>query len=104
MNMQMYQRIIDTDGKIFTVKFFKRSNSELRVMNCRLGVKKDLKGDGPKYDAFSKGLITVYDMQAKGYRNINMECVISITIGGKEIMNENLVEDIRKQLFNVNNR
>lgn len=61
-------------GKIFTVKFLKKDGSE-RVMNCRLGVVKHLKG-GEK--TLTPNYICVYDMQAQGYRSINPDTVISV--------------------------
>jgi len=63
--------INNTKGKIFTVNFIKKDGS-LRKMNCRQGVKKHLKGGKPAYDFKSKGLISVYDLQSKGYRTINI--------------------------------
>ena len=69
-------RILNSNGKIFTVKFTKKDGT-IRVMNCRLGVTKHLKGgvstlNPDKY-------ITVYDMQAKGYRAISKNDILSIT-------------------------
>jgi molybdenum cofactor biosynthesis enzyme len=67
------------NGQIFNVKFTK-VNGEIRIMNARIGVKKDLKGVGMGYNAISKNILTVYDMQKKGYRSIKCERIISIKI------------------------
>ena len=65
-------------GKFFTVKFIKRSNKALRVMNCRLGVKKHLRGGEKSYSDDEKQLVTVYDVQAEGYRAIPLEGLLEV--------------------------
>lgn len=70
-----------SNGKFITVSFIKRTNSELRVMNCRVGVKKNLKGTGRKPKA---GLVRVFDMTKKEYRNINVSGLRTIKALGKE--------------------
>lgn len=61
-------------GKFFTVQFIKQDGS-LREMNCRLGVKKHLKG-GVK--TLTDNYICVYDVKTEGYRSINPETVLSV--------------------------
>ena len=78
------QLIKETKGKIFTVVFIKKDGSE-RTMNARLGVKVYLRGGQLAYDAESKGLLPVYDMQISGenaYRMINLNTILSLKIGG----------------------
>ena len=72
------------DGTIFSVEFTKRTTGERRKMQCRLGVKKHLKGGTKAYDAKSKGLITVYDLQAKGYRSIPVDAVLRLNVHGQQ--------------------
>ena len=73
---------ISKGGKIFSVIFTKKDGSE-RKMVCRLGVKRYLSGGEnpvrhiPKY-------LTVYDIQAKGYRNINFETLKGAKGNGQE--------------------
>lgn len=69
-------------GRIFSVTFIKRSNGAVRKMVCRTGVKSHLSGGELKYDAAEKGLITVFDMQAKAYRSISVESIMSLRIDG----------------------
>lgn len=69
-------------GKIFTVRFYKRTTGEFRVMNCRGRVLKGLTGGELKFDPESKGLITVFDMQACQYRMINCDTIQEVTVGG----------------------
>jgi len=73
-----------SEGRVFTVRFTKRTNGETRTMNCRLGVKKGITGKGRSFDPFSKGLVTVYDMQSKGYRMISCENVMELHIEGNK--------------------
>lgn len=73
--------IIDSVGdKFFTVSFVKRTDNTLRTMNCRRGVRKGITGNGRR--SHKKGLMSVYDMVNKGFRNINLSGVKSITAKG----------------------
>lgn len=65
--------IASTNGKIFSATFVKRTNGELRTMLCRTGVTKHLRGGDPAYDANSKGLMFVFDMQKLAYRTVNLD-------------------------------
>ena len=78
---QIYRDILSTKGKIFTCKFIKKDGT-IRVMNCRLGVRKGVKGVGRKFNPEDYGLIGVYDMH-KGFRMINTKTVLEITFQGK---------------------
>lgn len=83
MQVSRLKVINDTNGKIFAVKFIKK-NGAMRVMLARLGVRKDLKGGGNNGANESNGLITVWDMVAKGYRMINIETLISLNASGEQ--------------------
>lgn len=84
------QLIRDSKGAIFDVSFIKKDGT-LRRMNARVGVKKYLKGGELKYDATSKGLIPVYDVQCglqrksdedpACYRMINKNTLMSLRVG-----------------------
>ena len=74
----------NTDGKIFRVKFIKRTTLEERTMVCRIGVSKGVNGTGMAYDPKSRGLITVYDMQKGDWRMINLDAVIDMRVDGTE--------------------
>jgi hypothetical protein len=71
------------DGKVFTVTFVKRSTGQERVMNCRKGVVKHLKGGEKKYDPKKKNLVCVFDMQAGGYRSIALESIKKVAMQGQ---------------------
>lgn len=69
------EKLLATKGKFITVTFKKKDGS-LRVMNCRLGVTKYLKGGSSTLDP--EKFITVYDLQSKGYRAISKESILAI--------------------------
>jgi len=82
MNYNTVRSMIESSGdKTFGVVFTKK-NGELRNMNCRLGVKSKLRG-GQSTTAHKPNLVTVYDMNKRDYRCINLDTVKSLNIAGK---------------------
>ena len=69
-------------GSFFGVEFVKRTNSEVRVMNCRKGVTKHLKGGALSFNPIDHDLVGVWDRNG-GYRCINLPGLIRVNIGGK---------------------
>ena len=53
------EQILATNGKFFSVSFIKKDGSE-RKMTARLGVKKDIKGVGLKFNLSERNLIVVF--------------------------------------------
>ena len=78
--------IKNSDGKIFSVTFVKRTTGEIRAMTCRLGVTKHLKGGDKAYDPKDYDLVTVFDMQKQGYRSIPIDAILDLKIKGEEIV------------------
>lgn len=70
-------------GKIFSANFTKADGSE-RTMSCRVGVRKNLKGVGLKYDASKAHNIVVWDMNANDYRTIKTDRLNWIKIEGEK--------------------
>lgn len=70
-----------TAGRFLTVEF-EKANGENRVMNCRTGVTKHLRG-GKSTTAHKADLLTVYDVQVGGYRSIPISRIKRITMQGK---------------------
>ena len=68
-------KLLNSNGKFLTVTF-KKKDGTIRVMNCRLGVTKHLKGGSSTLDPDK--YITVYDMQSKGYRAIAKDSILDI--------------------------
>lgn len=73
--LNFVDRILNSNGKIMTVKFIKKDGS-LRVMNCRLGVTKHLKGGSSTLNPDK--FITVYDLKSEGYRAIDKESILDV--------------------------
>lgn len=76
--------LLSTSGRFFTVSFRKRTNGEIRVMTCRVGVKKFLRGGDLPYDSKQKDLLPVYDMAKRGYRTIPLENVEWVKYRGQK--------------------
>lgn len=70
------------NGQIFSVTFRKKDNS-IRTLVGRKGVKKHLRGGESKIKKH-ENLVSVYDLQAKGYRSFDVNRVISLRAGGVE--------------------
>jgi len=78
--MQTLATLIEqSEGKFMTVTFVKKDGS-IRVLNGRLGVTKYLKGGKSTLDP--NKYVTLYDVQSKGYRAVNRDTIISVSIGG----------------------
>ena len=73
-----------TEGRIFSVKFVKRTTGEVREMVARTGVKAHLKGGDAAYSFSAKSLLSVYDLQKKAYRSIALDAIVSLKSGGEE--------------------
>lgn len=72
------------NNKIFTATFVKKDGS-VRVMNCRRGVTKGVKGVGMSYDPYEKNLLPVYDMQKGAFRMININTITELKGNGQTI-------------------
>lgn len=72
----MRDQILATNGKFFSVSFIKKDGTERR-MTARLGVKKDIKGVGLKFNPTERNLIVVFDIHKKAYRMINLSTILT---------------------------
>ena len=77
--------ILDSDGRLFSVTFVKRSDGSLRSMVARRGVSKGVTGAGMSYDPADHKLVTVYEFtNGEGqFRSIPIDGVTSLTIDGQ---------------------
>ena len=73
--MSFIERILNSNGKIFTVVFTKKDGT-IRELNGRLGVVKHLKGGQSTLDP--EKFIIVYDLKNEGYRAINKSTIIEV--------------------------
>ena len=73
--------IRETNGKIFSSTFIKKDGTH-RLMTARLKVSKGLKEDAkPRpYEPSKYNLICVYDMTKQGYRMINLNTLLTLSI------------------------
>ena len=69
-------QILATNGRFFSVSFIKKDGTERR-MTARLGVKKDIKGVGLKFNPTERNLIVVFDIHKKAYRMINLSTILT---------------------------
>lgn len=69
-----------TRGRFFSVEFLKKDGSVKRMV-CRHGVRKYVNGPGMSYTPAQFGLMTVFDVQKKGYRMINLLTIRSLKCG-----------------------
>ena len=89
------QYIYKTNGKIFSAVFTKK-NGEKRLMGCRLGVSKYVKGVGLKFKPEEKSLIGVFDMVKRSYRFISLNTLEKLKINGHvyNVQTENKEKEI----------
>ncbi len=73
--------INSSKGKFFSAIFIKKDGT-LRTMNCRLGVKKYLKGGELRFSPSKKGLVVVFDTDKKEYRMININTTRNLKVNG----------------------
>jgi len=78
-NVNMFKQALG--DKFFSVKFVKKDGT-LRKMQCRLGVKKHLKGGELKHDPKELNHLTVFDVQKKAYRTINLNTIKELSFKG----------------------
>ena len=76
---EMVKMIKSTKGKWFSCTFIKKDGSK-RVMNGRIGCHKGVKGIGRNFK--KENLVTVFDAQAKEYRMINVDTMLTFNCGG----------------------
>jgi len=81
MKREVLRNLIDNaKGRIFTATFVKK-DGEVRVMNCRTGVTKGTKGGRNNLEG-KPNYVSVYDVQRKSYKTLNVDTLKSITIDG----------------------
>lgn len=68
---------------IFRVEFIKRTNGEYRIMRCRFGVKKHLKGGELAFDPKDHDVLITFDVDKEGYRCINLNDLKKLHINGR---------------------
>jgi len=86
MNTIVENLIKETSNKrIFNVTFVKKDGS-IRKMSAMRGVRKGVTGVGLAFNPSEKNLLSVYDMQAKGFRFVNLNDVICFSANRKKFV------------------
>ena len=77
--------IKESKGKIFNASFIKKDNT-VRTLTGRLQVTKHLKENAKEqpYDPNKYNLQPVYDLKAKGYRMLNFNTLITLSINANK--------------------
>ena len=75
---EMVKMVKSTQGKFFSCTFIKKDGLK-RVMNARIGCHKGVKGIGRKFQ--KENLVTVFDAQAKEYRMVNVDTMLTFRCG-----------------------
>ena len=71
-------------GRFFTIAFTKRTTGERRVMTCRLGVHKHLKGGKKAYDPEKLGLMIVWEPKSAEYKSIPTDAITELRFRGRK--------------------
>lgn len=74
--------LLALNGKMFGIDYIKKDRS-FRSLTGRLDVTAPLKGGENKVEALDRPYITVYDVQAKGYRTVNLDTARRLRVNGK---------------------
>lgn len=73
----------NSHGKIFSIRFTKRTTGESRDMTCRTDVTSRLRGGEAAYSFEEKGLLIVFDMHKNDYRTIPKEGITHLKVKGE---------------------
>ena len=81
--------IKESKGKIFSSTFIKKDGTH-RLLTGRLKVTKGLKENAKQrpYDPSKYNLVCVYDMKAEGYRMINFNTLLTLSINKQKYLIE----------------
>ena len=80
-------RSLVADGKIFGVRFIKRTDGSLRTMACRVGVvpRPGTTSHERNWNPEDKGLLQVWDVHKRDYRMIPAENIQELRVRGQRI-------------------
>tara|TARA_R110002060_G_scaffold11597_1_gene16764 strand:- start:437 stop:721 length:285 start_codon:yes stop_codon:yes gene_type:complete len=71
-------------GGVFGAEHIKRTNGEIRIGAYRMGVQKGVTGEGLKFDPAKKNLLGVFDMNSDGFRFLDLNNLLSVTVNGQK--------------------
>ena len=91
----LFNRLKTSKGSFVSVTFTKK-DGEIRVLNGRTGVSKDVKGVGLSYNPDDYNNLIIRDVQKQAYRTVKQEALISAKISGEEYI---VVDDDEKLIL-----
>jgi len=91
---ELFSKIKLSSGKFVSVRFVKADDT-VRDLVGRLGVTKDVKGVGLKYDPDAVGNVIIRDVQKQAYRTIKKDRLLSAKIEGEEysVMEDDFINE-----------
>tara|TARA_B100001245_G_C22880275_1_gene423295 strand:+ start:1116 stop:1445 length:330 start_codon:yes stop_codon:yes gene_type:complete len=84
-------------GSFVSVTFTKK-DGEIRVLNGRTGVSKDVKGVGLSYNPDDYNNLIIRDVQKQAYRTVKQDALISAKISGEEyaVIDDEFIEHLEQ--------
>lgn len=74
--------LLQSAGSQYVSLEFIKKDGSTRKMNGQFGVTKHLKGGVNNTVKPDNAYMTIYDVQSKGYRTINLETIKTLRVGG----------------------
>jgi hypothetical protein len=80
-------KALTADGKIFGVRFIKRTDGTLRRMACRVGVVPPPSPNSAErnWNPDDKGLLQVWDCHKRDYRMVPADGIVELSVRGKRM-------------------
>ena len=78
------EMMVASNGKNFTVCFYKKTDGSYREMNARTGVTLGVKNVGRSFNPDDYDLLGVYDMQKHAHRMVNLRQVVGLKMKDNE--------------------
>lgn len=72
--------VLKTAGRFFYVEYVKKDGTIKRT-TARLGVRRNITGEGLGYDPAKKSLMVIWDVKAHGYRMLNLRTILYLRCG-----------------------
>lgn len=82
-NRNIYNWLMATNGRVFSITFIKRSTGKDKTIRARLGVKTKINAKAMRYNTREKKRIVVYDMDKRIYKCIPIEGIEAVCYLGR---------------------
>ena len=84
LNRVNLRSLINQQNGLFVSVDFIKLDGETRTITGRLGVKSVLKGGQNNVESASRPYLTIFDIQLRQYRTVNLSTVSELRAGGKK--------------------